>query len=250
MIFNNRRYWFVIIPILIFIVCSCSTQNMFVATQYSDLDSLVKIPDTALIHRIEPDDKISLSICEHDDLSVGSVFGIYNSNEIYGKWIMVNKDGFINIPQIGTTKVSGLTTTEAEKKLSTLYAHYIVEPVIVVKIMNKEVSVLGEVIKPGSYTLEKEKNTIGQLMAKAGGFDFYADKRNIKLIRKNGNKISNFVIDLTSKNSLKYQDITLISGDMIYVPQRHGKMVDKKLPDLIPFASIVTTIVIILSFFK
>jgi ActR/RegA family two-component response regulator len=43
-------------------------------------------------HHIQIDDKLSTSVRGHDNLSIGSLFGIYNSNEVYGKWVLLGKD--------------------------------------------------------------------------------------------------------------------------------------------------------------
>ena len=96
--------------------------------------------DTVHYQTIKTDDKISLSIWNHDDMSIGSVFSIYNSNEAYGKWVLVDKAGFVSFPKIGKVKVSGLNCPQAADTLQALFAKYLVDPIIVVK-----------VFKPGSH---------------------------------------------------------------------------------------------------
>lgn len=226
------------------LLASCATQNLF---QSSSTNMLVG--DTTFVavnnpHIIKPDDKISVSIWNHDDLSVGSLFGIYNSNEVYGKWIIVSKDGTINLPKIGLVKLEGKNSTEAANFLQSLYKKYIKDPIIVVKVLNREVTILGEVKTQGSYLLEKETNTLVELLGRSGGFNFYADKTNVKLIRAG----KEYFIDLTSMDDYNTYNFVLQSGDVIYIPTRKGKMLDKKAPTIISIASVVTSIVVILSF--
>ena len=223
---------------------SCVTQNLFDSGNKAgmEIDSALLVREH--MHRLQPDDKISVSIWDHEDLSVGSIFGIYNSNEVYGKWVLINQEGYTELPQIGRVHLGGLTTVEAAEKLKACYARFIVDPVVVVKILNREVTVLGEVRTPGAFLLEKEENNLFEILGRAGGLDFYAEKREIKLIR--GGK--EHVMDLTSMEQYGHNNILLHSGDVVYVPTRKGKTLDRKAPLLIPFASVATTLVVILSF--
>ena len=63
-------------------------------------------------YRIRKDDKITISVWGQDELSVGSCYGIYNSNEVYGKWLMVDENGNIELPKLGSMKVLNVTLIE------------------------------------------------------------------------------------------------------------------------------------------
>ena len=226
---------------------SCSTQNLF---QVGETPPTLPADSLTLekehLHRLGPDDKVSVSIWNHNDLSVGSIFGIYNSNEVYGKWVMVRQNGEVTLPKIGNVKIGGLTTEEAAERLQKSYSKFIVDPIIVVKVLNREVTVLGEVLTPGTYLLEKEENTLFEMIGMAGGLDFYAEKRKVKLIRKG----KEYLLDLTNMDEFEANNITLHSGDIVYIPTRKGKILDKKAPTLIPFAGAITTIAVIISMFS
>ena len=220
---------------------SCSYQNIFSTNEYNSLDELLTV-DSTYEHRINVDDKLSVSLWNHDNMSIGSVFGIYNSNEVYGKWILVDTDGNAMMPKIGKVNLVGLTVTEAADTLAVLYAEILVNPILVVKVLNREVTVLGEVRTPGKYILEKESNTLTELIGSAQGFEFYADKENILLLRNN----KSYHIDFTKLEYNNYQ-VLVQAGDVISVPSRNGKMVDKRAPTLIAFASAITAIAVLVS---
>jgi polysaccharide export outer membrane protein len=224
---------------------SCATQNLFTSgpeEQYK-IDALL-ISKTE--SRLKPDDKISVSIWGHDNLSVGSVFGIYSSNEVYGKWVLINQKGEAVLPRIGAVCLAGLTKEEAVTTLKELYGKFIIDPIIVVKILNREVTVLGEIVTPGNYLLEKDRNTLFEVIGRAGGLNFYANKKKIKLIRYN----HEFHFDLTKMDEFALNNINLQSGDIIYIPSSEGKIIDKKAPTLIPLTSLITTLVLIISILK
>jgi polysaccharide export outer membrane protein len=220
---------------------SCAYQNIFENDQKNSLSDLLTI-DSTYEHRITVDDKISVSVWNHDNMSIGSLFGIYSSNQVYGKWVMVDAAGYIMAPKIGKVRLGGLTCIEAADTLASIYSKILVEPNLVVKVLNREVTVLGEVRSPGKYILEKEGNTLTEIIGSSQGFDFYANKKNIQLIRNN----RSYRIDFTKLVDNNYQ-ILVQSGDVINVPSRKGKSIDKKAPTIIPFSSALTALAVIVS---
>lgn len=232
--------------LLLLALSSCATQNLFESKQREafGFDSTLLEPTDG--HRLRADDKISVSVWDHNDLSVGSIFGIYNSNEVYGKWVLVNSNGEVLLPKLGTINLGGLTTDEAGQKLSKLYSKYILDPIIVVKVLNREVSVMGEITNPGIFLLEKERNTLFEILSRAGGPGFYAQKSEVIFIRNERKS----TLDLTRMDQFTLNNIVMQSGDIIYIPAKNGKTLDKKAPTLIPFASVLTTVAILFSLFS
>ncbi len=224
-------------------IFSCKTQYLFESEQQGNLNELMITDTIAYENTIKTDDKVSLSIWNHDDMSIGSVFSIYNSNEAYGKWVLVDANGFVTLPKIGRVALRGQTCSAAADTLTKLYAKYLVSPVIVVKVLNREVTILGEIRTPGTYTLEKESNTLIEIIGKAQGFERYANFKKVQLIR---NGIS-YNIDMTKLTKDMIHSIIVESGDVINIPSKRGKGLDQKAPTLIPFASALTAIVVALS---
>jgi len=229
---------------LILCLSSCS-QSSLLHKDMSIKKSIYDLPESS-VYTLESDDKISLSIWDHDNLSIGSVFGIYNSNEVYGKWVMMNQEGVVTLPKVGPVQLKGLTIDQAQVVLVEAYSKYILNPIIALKVLNREVSVLGEVKTPGTYLLEKEQHSLLEYLSKAGGLNFYADSRRITLIR---DKIE-YQINLNNNKDLALKNLKLVNGDVIHVPTLNGKRLDKKAPVLIPFTSVLTSLVIVFSLFK
>jgi polysaccharide export outer membrane protein len=230
-----------IIVAIAFLLSSCSYQNIFETKQQNSITELLTA-DTTYEHIITVDDKISVSVWNHDNMSIGSLFGIYSSNQVYGKWVMVDAAGYIMVPKIGKVRLGGLTCLEAADTLTSIYSEILVDPNLVVKVLNREVTVLGEVRSPGKYILEKEGNTLTEILGNTQGFDFYADKKKIQLIRNN----RSYQIDFTKLINNNHQ-ILVQAGDVINVPSRKGKLIDKKAPTIIPFASALTALAVIVS---
>ena len=197
-------------------------------------------------YHIRRDDKISLGIWDHDDMSVGSVYGIYNSNAVYGKWLLVDAKGNIPIPQIGDFHIVGLTVIEAQDTLLTLFKNYIVHPIIDVKVLSKDVTIMGELKTPGTYPMEKDYNTLFDVVSKAGDFDFYADKKHIKVIRNSTTEPKKIEVNLLKVDARFTQNIQIYPGDIIYVPSKKSKSWEKKYGSIIiPITTIISSAVLL-----
>lgn len=245
---KNRYIQFLLA--LPFLFASCATQNMFTSKEKVIVDSAF-LSQANYQHILKKNDKISISVWDNDDLSVGSLYGIYNSNEVYGKWLMLDINGEVPLPKIGNVNLENLTVLQAEEKLKTEYKKWVVNPIIEVKVLNKEVTILGELRTPGKYNLEKDENNLLEVIGKAGDFDFYANKKNIQIIRKIQGKTKTVSVDLTSINSYTVADMNIQPGDIIYVPSRKGKHWDKRAGStIVPIATVISSVVLVLGIIK
>lgn len=223
---------------------SCETQKMFESANYEQMPEY-----NPYQHIIKTDDKVTVSVWNHEDLSIGSVYGIYNSNEVYGKWVLVDKNGMVKLPEIGSVKLGGLTLDGAKDTLANIYSKIVKDPVVEIKILNLEVTILGEVRTPGNYLIEKNNNNLIELIGRAGGMEFYADKEQIKIIRGDINKgdVKEYLIDLTDMSAVSSGQLNIYPGDVVYVPSKNGKALDKKAPTLIPFASAASALAVLVA---
>ncbi len=243
--------YILLLPLMALSLGSCSTQNLFSGSQnLGDKDNLMDYRMESYEYVIQPGDKISLSVWGHDDLSVGSVFGIYNSNEVYGKWVLVSNSGEVQLPKIGQFAIGGMTTVEASHKLTEVYSEYIVDPIIVVKVMNMQATVLGGVNSPGNFILEEERTTLVELLGMAGGFDFYSDRSEIKLIRGRKSKMKEYYIDLTKMEEYEFNNIIIIPEDIVYVPTKNSKTVDRRSTTLIAFATALSAVAVFVTILR
>jgi len=138
----------------------------------------------------------------------------------------VSSDGFISFPLLGKVKAGGLTAQELEASLKTgLEKDYLVSAQVLVFIEEyhpRQVSVVGEVKKPGKFDMSLEKDmTLMEAIAMAEGFTKDAYLRTIKVVRKENGKEKTIVVDardITVKGQ-KDKDIVLQPDDVIVVPE-------------------------------
>lgn len=237
--------------VLVCILSSCKTQNLFSALEKDQEVSELEMnrifhSDTSYHYTIRKDDKISISVWGQDELSVGSVYSIYNSNEVYGKWLLVDSRGNIEIPKIGTTHVEGQTIVQLKDQLKASFQEWIKTPIVDVKIMNKEITVIGEVIKPGVFTVDTDRNKLLDLIAKSGGFDSYANLEYVKVLRQVGPDVYVLNIDLTKAGNYLQKNISLHPSDVVIIPSKGYKEFDKRVSVIIPLTSTVSASAILL----
>lgn len=231
---------------------SCKTTNLLTDKEDSNavaaLDS-VFYPDSAYAYRIRKDDKLTISVWGQDELSVGSTYGIYNSNEVYGKWLMVDAAGQIEIPRIGSFLVENLSLIELKDTLRRLYGEWILHPVVDVKVLNRQITVMGEVRDPQVILIDKEQNTLLEMIARCKGLEFYANPRYIKVLRQVGPHVHVANIDLTTGSDYRYRNIDLLPGDIVIVPSKKYKEFDRRISTIIPFTTAITAAAIFIGLF-
>ena len=101
---------------------------------------------------------------------------------------LVNNQGEIDFPVLGRLKIEGLTKNQAEDLIREKLISYLKEtPVVTVRMVNYKISVLGEVNKPGTFTVTNEKVNVLEALAMAGDMTVYGVRENVKLVREDAN---------------------------------------------------------------
>lgn len=130
---------------------------------------------------------------------------------------LVDKDGAINFPELGRIHVSGLSVKQVEEKIYKELSQYIKDPTVSVRIINSKITVIGDVKKPGTFTLSEEKITLPQAIGLAGDLSIKGDRHNVLIIRNNGGKRISKRIDLTESDWMNSDFYYLKQNDIVYV---------------------------------
>jgi polysaccharide export outer membrane protein len=123
---------------------------------------------------IGDDDVLSISVWKELDLT---------------KIVPVRSDGKISLPLVGDVQAAGRTPAQLADDLTAALRGFITDPqvtVIVQEIKSRTFNILGQVIKPGSYSLTTD-TTVVDAIALAGGFRDFAKKKAIYVVRKDAN---------------------------------------------------------------
>jgi polysaccharide export outer membrane protein len=160
----------------------------------------------AEFYTIGPGDVLQVAVWKEENLS-GTV--------------TVRPDGFITLPLVNEIQVVGLTTAQLRETLEKKYKEFVVNPTVTVrveKIASNEIFLVGEVNSPKAYPATGN-DTVLQLLTRAGGLTLFAKRDSIRVVRRIGEKVTEYVVDYDAilKGDLK-QDILLRPGDRIIVP--------------------------------
>jgi polysaccharide export outer membrane protein len=176
--------------------------------------------------KIQSDDILNITV-NAIDAATAMPFNLYQGsqgNSTRSITYLVDNQGNITFPVIGKIGVAGLTTNELKDKLIVELEAYIKQPIVNIRLENFRVSILGEVKSPGSFNLENEKVSIPEAIAMAGDLSIQGKRKNILLIRKNGENIESIRLDLTDKSIFKSPYYYLAQNDIVYVEPNKAKV--------------------------
>lgn len=138
---------------------------------------------------------------------------------------LVDNDGKINFPVLGELKVGGLTKKEAEQMIVEMLKPYITEtPIVTVRMVNYKISVIGEVARPGTFTISNEKVNLLEALAMAGDMTVWGLRDNVKLIREGADGKQEIVtLDMNKAETILSPYYWLQQNDIIYVTPNKAK---------------------------
>lgn len=134
---------------------------------------------------------------------------------------LVDNNGRIDYPVLGTLQVGGLSKSECEKLIHDKILPYLnaaENPVVTVRMSNYKISVLGEVNRPGMFTVGNEKINILEALAQAGDLTIYGVRDKVKLIREDAKGRKDVItLNLNDANIINSPYYYLQQNDIVYV---------------------------------
>ncbi len=147
---------------------------------------------------------------------------VWREPELSVKEVVVRPDGRISLPLVNDIQAAGLTPKQLQEGIADKLKDFVSSPnvtVTVIKILSQTVSLVGEVAKPGVYTLGAPMSVL-DLLARSGGFRETAKTKKIKIVRQEGSRSLQFDFnfrDVSAGKKLE-QNIQLKNGDVVIVP--------------------------------
>lgn len=256
---HKKTFLYLLIAIP-FLLGSCAMNKKIpYFTGLESTDSVVGVSQHEA--RIFPDDMLSITVSGIDPEAVAPfnlpvvAYLSPNSDKLYQtptfQPYLVDVNGFINFPVLGKVKIGGLKKSEALTHLKSLLDVYLKDPIITMQFMNYKITVLGEVARPGSYTINNERITLMEALGLGGDMTVFGRRDNVLLIRENSGGSKAFVrIDLNSTELLSSPYYYLQQNDVLYVEPNKTRLssaasvnVSLYLSALSTLASMVTVIV-------
>lgn len=181
---------------------------------------------------IQANDIISIKITA-DDLLLAAPYNLnplqqqnIQNTQLMLQGYLVSNEGKINLPVLGEIEVKNLTFTQVESKIQDelVSRQLLKNPIVVCRILNAKVTVLGEVRLPGTYTFYENNLTILQALGLAGDLNINGVRKNIKVIRMENNQQKIGEIDLTKKDWMNSPFYFIKPNDVIIVNPNTAKV--------------------------
>lgn len=137
---------------------------------------------------------------------------------------LVDSNGNIDFPVLGSVKLAGLTRIQATELLKKMISVYVKNPIVNIRNVNFKVTVLGEVNRPGTFTITNERLTILEALGLAGDMTIQGERKNILVTREEKGKTTTTRVDLTSSSVFDSPVYYLSQNDVIYVQPNNSRV--------------------------
>lgn len=249
-----RNVYSISIITLFFLMSSCVTQRK--VEYLMDKNKNIRAFDEAEFpdYKLKPNDELYIQINSLDE-AAANVFSNSTQQAIYsgvmspyGASLMsysIDKEGFLLLPVIGNILVKDKTLSEVSVILKDSLNHILNQPVVSVKLVNRYISVLGEVSNPGHFPYSQDKLSIYDAIGLAGDITDYGNRNEVILVRNENRKNIRINIDLTRADILSSGYYNLRPNDIVYVkPLRNKFWGMRQFPFTILFSTITTGLLI------
>ena len=212
------------------LLASCATNKRAAYIQQVQTDIPTAIEQDYQI-RIKPLDRLTVTINSKDPelaapFNAASSYNSLNGLSSYSsssngnlQILTVDKEGKIQLPIIGEIDCDGLTRNELAKKIgNTIRENGMVhDPIVIIQFADVKFSVLGEVARPGQFSITKDRISLFDALAMAGDLTIYGQRENVALIREENGMRTVHYFDLKNPDILTSPYFYLQQDDVVYV---------------------------------
>ena len=221
--------------VVMFLLASCQSYKKVPYLQDSEVVEQVTQQKNLYDAKIMPKDLLTLVVsCTSPELAVPFNLTVATQNNVTIsnttsqpalQQYLVDNEGKINFPVLGELKVGGLTKKQAESMIVEKLKSYMKEtPIVTVRMVNYKISVIGEVARPGTFTISNEKVNLLEALAMAGDMTVWGLRDNVKLIREDADGKQEIVtLDMNKAETILSPYYWLQQNDIVYVTPNKAK---------------------------
>lgn len=210
----------IFISIISLLLVSCSSiKKVVLLDQQLKNDPAISTTDYSR-HKLKEGDILHIKIIgvQEESFNIFNIENNANNNQttsanLFLNGFTVDSEGNIEIPILGKIYIKGLNVEESKRKIQNRADDFLFKSTVIVKHINFEITILGEVNNPGTYKVYKDNITILEALGLSGDLTDYANRKKVKLIRDN--KI--IYLDLTKVETLYSKNFILKSDDVLYI---------------------------------
>lgn len=250
-----KHILFVVVAILLFAACTSKKQLVYLQSATKDADSTQLSVPAISPYQIKVGDRIYILVSSIDP-QTNAIFQSSSSNTLTSEASIdlvsyqVREDGKVNYPFIGEITVADKTLLQVQQDITQKVQALVPQASVVVKMVNRSITVLGEVRRPGRYTVFKDQMTIFEALGFAGDITDYGSRKRVKIVRKMGSEQKVWNIDLTQEQLLADAHMMVQPSDIIYVEPTSKVYGKKTFSTAIVLSAISTFVALYATFLK
>ena len=202
------------------------------AQMLNETQSVNYVNERSIDYKLQPGDNLYIRFVNIvDERSAALLSGNLGSTSqnlgsepsIYLQSYTIDEEGFIELPLMGKIEVRNLTIDEAKAIMQTELDKYISQTTLIVKLSNFNLTVLGEVNKPGMFKIYQQQINLFEAISLAGNMTDFAKNDKVKIIRQTDNGSEIVTVDMGSADILSSPYYYLKPNDIVYVEPRKIK---------------------------
>lgn len=177
-------------------------------------------------YKLQPGDNLYIRFLNIvDERNAATLNGEYTNRttqlssdaSIYLQSYTLDEEGCIELPLTGKIELKNLTVDEAKERLQASIDKYINQTTIIVKLSNFNLTVLGEVSRPGMYKVYQSQINLFEAIAMAGNMTNFAKNSEVRIVRQTDNGSEIVTVDMGAADILSSPYYYLKPNDIIYV---------------------------------
>ena len=208
---------FFLFAFLILSACT-SRKNILYFNDIEKMRGSDSLANLSLI-TIEPGDilQITISTINRDVAALFNPLPNTGNGQAAAPGYLVDSEGNIELPLVGKVYVKNKTTEAINSDVKIALAKSLKNVFVATRLLNFRISVLGDVARPGNYSISNEKVSILEALSMAGDANLTARRNDVLLIREKEGKKQYASIDLSNSKVLSSPYYYLTNNDVIYV---------------------------------
>jgi polysaccharide export outer membrane protein len=228
-----RYFFYLLVTIVLFFSSCVSYKRVPYFQDLRDTSNIQEQIQNQTVLKIQKDDILAVSVTSlnPEASAIFNVGNASNSSPATGitpstsqpNGFLVDQEGNIQLPLVGSIKVQGLSTSAARELISHKLETYLKQPVVSVRIVNFKVSVLGDVGHPGVFPLQSERVSVTEALSLAGDLNITALRNNVLLVREDDGKRQFIRLNMQSKDLFNSPYYYLKNNDVLYVQPGNAK---------------------------
>jgi polysaccharide export outer membrane protein len=239
------KYFILNVTILLSLcLLGCTSQRKvayFYDVNKESAEAINEIFNTVHEARVVPGDMLSIVISGLDPTAVAPfnlpvvAYARPGSEQLYAnpslQAYLVDINGDINFPIVGKIHLAGLKKSEAIEQIKVELSEHLKDIVVTIQFLNYKITVLGEVNRPGVYSIDNERVTIIDALGLAGDMSIYGKRPNVLVGRENNGKMEFCRLNLNTDEIFTSPYYYLQQNDFIYVePNNMRALTSQNIP--------------------